>query len=149
MNSQRLPFWETTAGLIFRWIGFIPCGILSAVVAVIACTLMCLIGDILDGSFWGVYWNNPQLIYVECFFVPFINAAIFGATTVYVGALVAPSKIISSLVLFALVVIIFGILGALCLVVDGWKGAVQSLIAIVVAGITCYSMIQEDRYAAQ
>ena len=82
-------FWETKTGQVLRWIGVLPCSILGTVIVSLIVLAICLIGDLLDGSFW-MYLKHPESIYIEHFFTPFIISAVFGGCFVHIGTSVAP-----------------------------------------------------------
>lgn len=131
-------FWETKTGHVIRWLGVLPCSILGAAIVVLFMFALCLIGDLLDGSFW-IYLKEPQIIFYEHFFTPFVLSAALGGSFVYIGVSVSPvHKKAVSLVLALLIACIFGFIGIIALIAHEWRGVVQTVITIASAGIVAF-----------
>ena len=148
MNTEdalKQSFWETKAGQTLRWLGVLPCSILGAATLGLLVLAICLIGDLLDGSFW-IYLKEPQIISVEHFFTPFIISAVIGGSFVYIGTNAAPAyKKAVSYVLALLIACIFGFTGIIALLTHQWQGVVQSIVAIASSGaVSFYGLYGED-----
>lgn len=124
---------------LLYWIAFLPCAIIGSVLAAVLVGLLCLIGDIFDGSFW-IYIKNPEIFYLEHFFTPFITTAVLCGMFVFIGSSIVPKfKRQIGYALSIIVAIIFGILAFFGVLTHEWKIFAQSLLGIVVAAVVSYS----------
>lgn len=140
MNTvSNYSFWESRSGITLRWLGVLPCSIFGSIIACVATVILCLIGDILDGSFW-IYWNHPETIYFEHFFTPFITSAVFSIAFVFIGGFIAPKfKRQVAFVLAILIVIPFSIMGFFAIVSHEWKFLAQCVVGIIAAAGSAFS----------
>lgn len=135
---------SSTAITILRWIGVLPGALIGSLILAVLVCVMCLIGDILDGSFW-LYLKHPEVISIEHFFTPFIVAAVFCGTFVHIGANIAPDfKKQIAFALSILLIIPFGLLAFFAVSLHEWKLLAQFVLGIVVAAIVAYYWVSEQ-----
>ncbi|WP_289746655.1 hypothetical protein [Paramuribaculum intestinale] len=128
------PLWETKIGTILRWISVLPGSIIAMVLSVFIASCAVLLGDLLENPQWLLH---PEYIIDgsnESYLIPVLRGAVF----VYSGSYIAPQgKKGTSLFLFGLIGVCFGILGFFSIVHREWELFIRCLITIISGGITC------------
>lgn len=129
---------------ILRWIGILPCALIGSILATSLVIIMCLIGDIFDGSLW-TYLKHPEIFYFEHFFTPFITTAVFSGTFVYLGVRTAPkSKRLIAYALSIIIIIFLGIVSFIAILSHEWKLLIQCVVGVIVAGIVAYNSTSNE-----
>lgn len=141
--NQNKSFWESNAGYILRWLGFIPGATVSSGVIVLISALLFFFSDLLDGSIW-LHFRHPETTFIDYFFFPFICSVLFGCSFVFIGSIIAPKQKVASLVLSIIVAIFFGIMAFLNCISHEWKLAIQNIIAIISGATTCYYIFNNE-----
>lgn len=140
--TVKKPFWESKCGLILRWIGVLPGAFIVTLLAVFIASCAVLLGDILENPQWLLH---PEYIIDgsnESYLIPVLRGAAF----VYSGSYIAPQgKKGTSLFLFGLIGVFFGILGFLSIVNREWELFIRCLITIISGGATCYYIFKEAK----
>lgn len=133
---------------LFRWIAVLPASAVAATMSIVLLVIITLIGDLLSGDL-SLYLEHPEIFSYDHFFMSFIIFAAFGYVFVYTGAAISPKyKRIVAFVLFAIIAVTVGFFMVLAFILlhlaDSWRFLVGSIICILAAGFTAFSVEKDN-----
>ena len=125
---------------ISRWVVLLPGSIILAALCSLVFIVLALIGDLLDGSLL-LGLKNPELLWSEYWFTPFITWGVFGGCVIYFAHCISPNhKNTTSLVALIILTVVLGILSTVSILTmphnwELWRLLLSFLTSIIVATV--------------
>jgi len=131
---DQTKWWEPIANG-FRWVAFIPGGLLGGMLAA-------LLASVVFGSNLGLFGHSFTSPIVQLFAAGFL-----GYMSVFCAAYIAPTpnKAAPAIVMAILLFMLYGIGILACVIEKEWFGIVQSIVGVVAAAVSMHGQITESK----